>query len=295
MHEANQSLLYSHRLLILLLVTLAFVLSCSAPVPKPTGPGADYQDAKDMFKRNRFDRALEFTDGLADASPATSYTQRAQVLRSVIYTGQIEGCKNLVEAYAKGADATKSAHFKAEYERLRHDNMLDGEKATLGLAETAHQLLEGGQVPKQLILEAPYPSVEGPFEVADLARVKEGGWIEPDHQEAAAVDSLNMGIDDALAGAMAGDRSKARTALANGSTNIDGLDFSLFLGNELVEGAVLFDRKHGNDPGKLRIVCNEASEAVKTAESLLKETPNPDKEKQVKKLDDQIKTTLKHV
>ena len=109
-------------MLVLLLTSLALVLSCSAPVPKPTGPAADYQDAKDMFKRSRFDRALEFSDGLASATPATKYTERAQVLRVVIFTGQLESCKDLAEAYAKGADATKNAHFKAEYERLRHDN-----------------------------------------------------------------------------------------------------------------------------------------------------------------------------
>jgi hypothetical protein len=295
MNKATHSHLHFHRVLVGLLISLALTLSCSAPVPKPTGPAADYEDAKDMFKRNRFDRALEFTDGLANASPATKYTERAQVLRAVIFTGQMQSCKELAEAYAKGADATKNTHFQAEYQRLRHDNMQDGMKAALGLAETAHQLLEGGKVSKTLILEAPYPSVEGPIEVADLARVKEGGWIEPDHQDAAAVDSLNQTVDDALAAAVSGDRSKVRSALASGSTNIDGLDFTLFLGNQLVEAAGLFDRKHGNDPMKLRAVCNEGFEAVKAAEDLLKETPNPDKEKQVKKLEDQVKTTLKHV
>jgi hypothetical protein len=34
---------------------------------------------------------------------------------------------------------------------------------------------------------------------------------------------------------------------------------------------------------------------VKAADNLLKETPDPGKEKQVRKLEDQIKTTLKHV
>jgi hypothetical protein len=295
MHRANHSPLHFHRVLVVSLASLALTLSCSAPVPRPTGPAADYQDAKDMFKRNRFDRALEFTDGLASASPATKYTERAQVLRVVIYTGQVKSCKELVDAYTKGADATKNTHFKAEYGRLRHDNMQDGMKAALGLAETAHQLLEGGKVSKELILEAPYPSIEGPLEVADLARIGEGGWIEPDHQEIAAIDSLNKGIDDALAGAVSGDRSKARTALASGSATIDGLDFTLFLGNQLVQAASFFDRRHSNDPLKLRAVCNEGYEAVKAAEALLKETPDKDKEKQVKKLEDQIKTTLKSV
>jgi hypothetical protein len=282
-------------MLVVLLIGLALTLSCSAPVQRPVGPAGDYQDAKDMFKRNRFDRALDFTDGLASASPATNYTERAQVLRTVIFTGQLESYKELVDAYAKGAEATKNTHFKAEYQRLRQDNLQYGMKAALGLAETAHQLFEGGKVSKELILEASYPSIEGPLEVADLAQVREGGWIEPDHQDSAAIDSLNKGVDDALAGAVSGDRSKARNALASGSTTLDGLEFTLFLGNQLVEAASMFDRKYANDPRKLRAVCTEGFEAVKAADGLLKEIPDQDREKQVRKLEDQIKTTLKHI
>jgi hypothetical protein len=42
-------------------------------------------------------------------------------------------------------------------------------------------------------------------------------------------------------------------------------------------------------------LCDEGYEAVKAAEALLKETPDKDKEKQVEKLEDQIKFTLKNV
>ena len=295
MYQANHSPLHFYRVLVMLLASLALTSSCSQPVPKPTGPGADYQDAKDMFKRGRFDRALEFSDGLASAVPATKFTERAQVLRAIILSAQAKSDKELVDTYTKGADQARNTHFKAEYDRLRHDNTQAGISAALGLAETAHQLLEGGKVSKELILETPYPSVEGPLEVADLARVREGGWIELDHQESAAIDSLNKGIDDALAEAVSGDRSKAREALASGSTNISGLDFTLFLGNQLVQAASFFDRKHSRDPQKLKTLCDEGYEAVKAAEALLKETPDKDKEKQVKKLEDQIKITLKNV
>jgi len=294
MFKVNHSPLHI-RVLVLVLISLALTLSCSAPVPKPTGPAADYEDAKDMFKRSRFDRSLEFTDGLATAQPPTKYTEKAQVLRAVIYTAQMQSCKELADAYSKGADETKNSHFKAEYERLRHDNTQDAMKAALGLAETAHQLLEGGKVSKQVTLETPFPTTEAPLEVADLQQVRAGGWIEPDHQDSAAVESLNKSIEDTLGEAVSGDRSKARSALAPGSTQIDGLDFTLFLGNQLVDAATLFDRKHGSDPVKLRAVCQEGFEAVKTAEGILKETPNPDKEKQVKKLDDQFKAALKRV
>jgi hypothetical protein len=62
-----------------------------------------------------------------------------------------------------------------------------------------------------------------------------------------------------------------------------------------LEGAALFDGKHSRDPLKLRTVCNEAYEVVRASNALLKETPDKDKEKQIKKLEDQIKTTLKNV
>ena len=91
MFPPNHLALHVQRVLVVLLACLALTLSCSAPVPRPVGPAADYQDAKDMVKRNRFDRALEFTDGLASATPATKFTERAQVLRVVIFAGEVKG------------------------------------------------------------------------------------------------------------------------------------------------------------------------------------------------------------
>jgi hypothetical protein len=271
------------------------ILSCAPPVERPIGPARDYEDAKDMFRRNRFDRTLEFTDGLATASPPTKFTERARVLRVVVYTGQLKSAKALAEAYDKGAEQTKNSHFKAEYGRLRHDNLQFAAKAALGLAETAHQLTTLGTFPKETILEAPYPATEGPLEVTNLDRVKEGGWIEPDQQESAAVDSLNKEMDDALAAAVSGDRPKARTALASGSTKIGGVDFALFLGNELAEGASVFDRKHIRDSLKLKTVCTEADEVAKAALALLKDNPSKEKEKEVKKLQDRCKTMTKNL
>jgi len=275
-------------------LTGLLVVSCSPPVQRPIGPAADYADAKDMFKRGRFDRVFEFTDGLSTSNPPTSYTERARVLRAVVYTGQLKSAKELAEAYAKGADTTKNPHFKAEYGRLRHDNLEYSARAALGLAESAHQLAADAILPKELTLEASYPTTEGPVELAALNRVEEGAWIEPDEQDSTAADSLRKGIDDALADAVGGDRAKARNALANGSTTIDGVDFAIFLGKELTDGATIFDKKHFRDSMKLKTVCGEGDEVIKAALALLKENPDKEKEKEVKKLQDRFKTILKN-
>jgi len=276
-----------------ILMGLMLMAACSAPVPRPTGPAREYEDAKDMFKRGRFDRVLEFTDGPATASPPNAFTERARVLRVAVYSGEVKAYKELADAYRKGADNTKNSRFKAEYERLRHDYLQYGSRLALGLGEVAHQLTEGATIFKELTLEAPYPTVEGPLVVTQLGRVIEGGWIEPEDQEAAALDAQRKGVDDALAEMVGGDRSKARNALAAGPVKLDGVDFALFLGKQLLEGASLFDRKHMRDSLKLRTLCGEADEAARAALALLKENPNRDKEKAVKKLQDQIKTALR--
>lgn len=293
MNPPRHSSFHSCRVALPYVFGLIFVVACSAPVQRPTGPHRVLNDAQDMFKRGRFDRALDFTDGLAKASPPNAFTERARVLRVVIFSGQVKGYKELVDAYGKGIDATRNLRFKTDYGRLRHDYLQFGSRLALGLGEVAHLLTEGASISKELTLEAPYPTTEGPLDVAQLIRVKEGGWVEPDDQEAAALDAQRKGIDDALAEVVGGDRAKARSVLAAGPVKLDGVDFALFLGKQLLTGASLFDRKHIRDSLKFRTLANEAEEAAKAALSLLKESPNKDKEKQVKKLQDQIKAALK--
>lgn len=283
------------RILVPAFLMLFLILACSAPVPRPTGVAYEFDSAKDMFKKGRFDKALDFTDGPASASPPNAFTQRALLLRVAIYSGQVRGYKELVDAYRKGADATKNTRFKADYERLRHDYLQYGTRLALGLGDTAHRLTEGGQLPKELTLEAPYPTTEGPQTLPPLARVIEGGWVEPEEQESVARDAQFKGIDDALAEMVGGDRSKARTSLTAGPVKISGVDFGIFLGRQLLEAASLFDRKHMRDSMKFRTLCQEADEAAKAVLALLKENPDKNKEKAAKKLQDDLKTALKNM
>lgn len=295
MFPPQRSFIRSGRVLGLLVTALALILSCSPPQPRPTGVAYEFDSAKDMFKRGRFDRVSEFADDPATAVPPNAFTERALVLEVALYGGQVKAYKELVDAYQKGADATKNTRFKAEFERLRHDYLQAGSRLALALGDAAHRLTEGSQIAKELTLEAPYPTTEGPLTLPPLARVMEGGWIEPDDQEAVARDAQFKGIDDALAGMVGGDRSKARSVLSAGPVKLDGVDFSLYLGKALLEGASLFDRKHMRDSLKFRTLCGVADEAAKAALALLKDNPNKDKEKAVKKLQDDVKKALKNM
>jgi hypothetical protein len=275
-------------------VTVAIlVVACSAPTPRPTGDAATYQDAKGMFRKGRFDRTLEFTEGLAEQKPPKEFTQRAQVLRSITYAGLMQGYKDLAEGYGKGSEATKNPHFQIEYKRIRNDALHAGGQAALGLGEVAHSLTEGGQIAKEVTLDAAYPASEGPLEVAELIKVRTGAWIEPDQQEAAAKAAQLKGVDEVLGAVVEGDRSKARNAMNAGPVKIEGADFAIFLGRQLVDAAGFFDRKHLGDYQKLKLLCGVADDSATAALALLKDKPDKDKEKAAKKIQDQVKAVVK--
>jgi hypothetical protein len=275
-----------------LIVTILLV-ACSAPTPRPTGDAATYQDARDMFKKGRFDRTLEFTEELAQQKPPKQFTQRAQVLRLVTYGGLMQGYKDLAEGYGKGSEATKNPHFQVEYKRMRNDALHAGGQAALALGEVAHSLTEGGQIAKELVLDAPYPTSEGPLEVAELMKVRTGAWIEPEQQEAAAKAAQLKGIDEILGAVVGGDRSKARSAMNAGPVKIEGADFAVFLGRQLVDAAGFFDRKHLADYQKLKLLCGVADDSATAALAVLKEKPDKDKENAAKKIQDRVKAILK--
>lgn len=293
LRSASRSLSSLRRLAVAAL-GLALLAACSPPVERPKGAAGAYLDAVDMFRRGRYDRALEFTESVASSSTPSDYTERARVLRAIVLSGEMNGYKQLGDAYTQGAKATKNPRYQAEYQRLRHDDLQYASELALGLGEVAQNLTQGGTIAKQLTLDAPYPAVEGPVMITQLARVKEGGWIEPGDQEQAAIDAPRMGVDDVLADVVRGDRAKAQTLMKAGPVKLDGVDFATLLGNEVLTGASIFDKDHMHEPEKYNVLSGIAGNLAKAASNSLKDSPDPDKENRLKKLEDDIKAEGKN-
>jgi hypothetical protein len=293
MNQPGRHLCEQFRSLPAVISVLLLIPSCTPIVNRPPGPAGDYSDAVDFFGKSNLKRAIEFTDNLAAASPPNAFTDRARVLRVIVFSGQVRAFKELTDAYSKGLETTKDSRAKADFSGQRADNLQLGVQAALHLAEAAHALTQSGALPKDLVLEAPYPSAEGPTVVAQLTRVKEGGAISADDQQAAAVAAQRKGIDDALAEVVSGGRAEARSALKAGPVKLDDYKFAVFLANQALTGATLLNRKHMHDPEKFKILCGEADAAAKAALATLQDNPDKDKEKEIKKLQDDIKAALK--
>lgn len=276
-------------------MALIFTMSCGPTVHRPPGAAGDYSDATDLFAKGNFKRSIQFSEGLANSTPPTAYTDRARVLRVVIFTGQVKAFKELSEAYTKGWEKAKVSSVRSDFGFQRQNSLEYGGEAALNLKLVASQLTKGGELPKDLTLEAPYPIAEGPTVIAQLSRVVDGGGIDSGDQDAAAVDALRKGIDDALGEIVGGGRASARSAMKAGPVKLDDYTFAIYLAKQLQIAAAMFDKKHSYDPAKFRDLCASATDMTKAALATLKDNPDKAKEKEVKKLQDEIKASLKTV
>ena len=282
--------------LALAITAVLWMTGCSSPSATLSGPAGVYERAKQSFAKGHtdsYDKALDSLESLTNAEQPSDYAVRARVLRAVILSGEMEGYKTLSVAYETGADTTKDPKNKTEYTSLRRDNLRRSAELALGLGEVTMQLTKGGTIPKDLKLEAPYPSAEPPDSIPALDRVKQGLKIGRIDEEDAALDAPRIGVADALAAAVHGDHAKAKSQLSAGPVTLNSADFALFLCDEVATGASLYDKKHINDAGRFKVLTDIANSAAQAAGAALKDAPDPNQAKRLKKLQDRIKASVK--
>ena len=145
-----------------LMVVAGFMLVSCGPPANTVSQAPPYDRAKAAFKNSQLGKVVELTDSLATAKPAVDTTERAQVLRAVVFAGQVKGAKELAEAYSKGAEKSKDSQTQAGYQRAQQDALLIATKAAMGLAETAREIEPNGVIAKELTLEASFPDHRRP-------------------------------------------------------------------------------------------------------------------------------------
>jgi hypothetical protein len=295
MSKDDPSVFYSSRLWVPTILLTAFLTACSSSVSPPKGPGLDYQQAKVMFKQGNLDRALSLTDSLASGSPNDPDTLYARVLRAVIFSGRVNAYKELADAYKKGSHAASNPRSITSYNRRSSNALQYGSDSALNLGEVIMELTSTPNFPKELTLDAPWPSVEGPEVVSALTRIRQGGWVPEDEQDNAVLEAQRKGVDDVLGEIVGGDRSKARTELTAGPVKLNGLDFAFFLEKQLVNALAFFGPQYLANPGQLKTLCGVADRLVPPIETMLKENPDKKKKEDLKKLQEQIKDAEKFI
>ncbi len=291
MSRVDPSVSSSPRLWVLTVLLTVFLAACSSTPPKV--PGVDYQQAKVMFRQGNLDRALSLTDPMVSGNVNDPDTFNARVLRAVIFSGRIKAYRELADTYKKGAHAARNPRFIASYNSRRSNDLQYGSQAALNLGEVIMEFTSTPAFPETLTLDAPWPDVEGPEVVSALTKIRQGGWVPEDEQDAAALDAQHKWIDDALVELVGGDRSKARTEMTAGPVKLNGLDFALFLEKHIVDGLAFFGPQYLASPGQLKTLCGVADRLVPPITTMLKAKPDKAKEEEFKKLQNQVKDAEK--
>jgi len=281
--------------LALVTLALAAMTGCQSK-PGLSGPGIAYENAKEFFARGHsanFDHALDTLESLCNADPSNDYTDRARVLRAVILGGEFEGFKALSDAYEKGAASAEDSAIRSEYNSAYRDTMRRASEISFGFAETAMQLTKGGQVPKGLTLEAPYPIGLPTGPSPTLEKIEKGERTDQVEQQDAALAAPSVGVAKVLADILGGDQDAAKSKMTAGPVSLDRAGFALFLASEIMSGAALYDKKHIDDPEKYKQLTGVAEGLGQAAAAALQESPSPDAAKRLKTLQDQTKAAQK--
>ena len=126
-----------------------------------------------------------------------------------------------------------------------------------------------------------------------MDKVEKGVKIEQPEQAEAALGAPGAGIAKALGEVVGGDQDAVKAKMNAGPVPLDSAKFALFLAAEVANSATLFDKKHIYDPGKYKQLIGIAQGAGQATAAALNDSPDPDTEKRLKDLQDQLKAGLK--
>ena len=276
---------------------LVLLLACSAPEKRPVGWAKVYEDCKDLFGRVDFERASDYAQELALAKPPNDYSQKGQVMGIILLSGLAQGYRDIGEAYGAGIDNLKNSDQEGHYRRLRQDAYQYARTHILHFAEVARKFIKSYDSKDdigmdEVVVECPYPSAELPLSNPHLKKVKNGEWITSENQIQGQKIAIRMQTERSLAGAVGVEADKVGEALQSGKATILRVEFNLYLAEELLRGAQIFDANGLDDSRALLVLCDQADASLSQTLEALDGTPNDDLKKRSRDVEKRLKKIL---
>lgn len=259
----------------------AALVSCEkrpAP-PKPGTPAFYWATAQEAYRAGDYARA---STNLVEISRTTNeYTARARPWHIVLTAGMASGYSELAEAYAQGAKLNRAmvSNFRRQTTVLR--SMAAG--AAIEFVEAVHVATDNDKDPMVAIA---FPRGSGPSDPPmGLKKVASGAWLQDSEREALQAAMVQRGVRNAEARFLAGSpppQGEPKVATEPGLT-VPRSGFFYAAAAMLHEQAALFSAGKLNQPKRLQILCQQATETLQS----IPETPD------TRALSTRIQNTLK--
>lgn len=225
--------------------------------PQPGTPAFYWAAAKSTYAAGDF---LKTSDNLSQLSTAADYGARTQPWAIVMSAGLAKGYMDLADNFELGARANRAnpTPFRRQVIQLRSL----ASTAVMQGAETIHKFLAGDKT-DPIVLEFPYPtgSLSDPVQ---LQRVAKGMMVPDADIEGLQKSMLQRGVlltVTRVVGA-SDDPAKTQEIFKAGEVKVPRATFLLAISRSLVDQADLYTATKLDQPDRLNLLCQEATEAL---------------------------------
>jgi len=230
----------------------------SAP-PQPGTPAFSWNEAKTAFHVGDTQKAFDNLDNLLRKD--NEYTAKAQPWALVVSTGISHGMLELTDAYKAGVKANPD-HPVSMYRQV-NDCLRIANSAALPGADVFRKFIATNKDP-QITLAFEYPP-SNPAEPAGLRVVTKGGVLNSTEADTLQHTMMQRGVVYAV-GYVVGqpdDSTKAEALFKTAPVQVPRERFLFGMAQMLYDEAQLYDKKHIDDPRRVNLFCDEATDALK--------------------------------
>lgn len=260
---------------------LAAGTSCTSG-PQPPQPGTPvfyWSAAKETYRAGDYAKTSENLQRILTSE--NEFTARARVWDTVITAGMTQGYIELADAWEAGARANRAdpTPFRKQVTMLR--TLASG--AAIQFTENAHKLMDATKEP-EILLAFGFPA-GATAPPAGLKRMSGGILVQDTERDLLQAAMLQRGVLMAVCAAAGspGDAAAAQDKLKTGEVRVPRDTFVLAVAKSLESQSELFTGAKLDQPNKLKLMSQEALEAIKS----LPQT------KETKALTDRIQARLK--
>ena len=226
--------------------------------PQPGTPAFFLAAAKSTYAQGDF---LKTSDNLSQLTSSADYGVRTEPWLIVMSAGIAKGYMDLADNFEYGARANRAnpTPFRRQVQQLRSL----AATAAMQCAETTHKFLNDNKG-DSVALEFPYPTGSA-AEPVQLQRVAKGMIIPDADIETLQKAMVQRGVlltATRMVGA-SDDPAKALETFKSGDVKVPRATFLLATAKALYDEAALYSPQKLDQPDRAKLLCNQATEALK--------------------------------
>jgi len=241
------------------LIAAVSQFSCSTETgPQPGSPPFLWKVAKDNFAAHDFIKTAENLDRIIASE--NDYSSRAQPWLLVLTSGMIRGYTDLADGLETAVRAKKGD--PGNFRKYISNSRSTAGRHTLHFAETFIRFQKGKDDP--VLIAFNYPSGSA-APVPEITRALNGQALQPADLEFAQKHALERGVlvETCRAVGASDDTAKAAELFKAGDVKVSRTAFLTAMANSLYDQSQLYSSTKLDDPSKVKMFANLASDALK--------------------------------